>query len=107
MPQLTSVYNYAVGAGGSSGGLLGQGAYLNRSFRSDKFEYYLADTWRATPKLTLTYGIRHTILQTLYETHGQQVAPTIDTNAWYKQREAAAQIGQVYEPLLSFVPNGR
>ncbi len=107
VPQLNSVYNYAVNAGGTTGGLLGQGAYLSRSFRANEFEWYLADTWRATPKLTLTYGIRHTILQTPYETHGQQVAPTIDTDTWYKQREASALNGQVYEPLLQFVPNGK
>ncbi|WP_233581080.1 hypothetical protein [Acidipila sp. EB88] len=107
VPQLTSVYNYNVTGGGTGGALLGQGAFIDRSYRTNEFEYYLEDTWRATPKLTLTYGIRHTILQTPYEVNGQQVAPTIDTDAWYKQREIAAQSGQVYEPLLSFVPNGK
>ncbi len=107
VPQLNSVYNYSVARGGASGLLLNQGAFLNRSFRANEFEYYLADTWRATPKLTLTYGLRHTLLQTPYERNGQQVSPTIDTDAWYKQREAAAQAGQVYEPLLEFVPSGK
>ena len=36
------------------------------------------------PNLTLTFGLRQTILQTPWETHGQQVAPTVDTHAWYK-----------------------
>ncbi len=107
VPQLTSVYNYSVASGGGSGALLNQGAFLNRSFRTNEFEYYLADTWRATPKLTLTYGIRHTLLQTPYERNGQQVSPTIDTDAWYRQREASALAGQVYEPLLAFVSSGK
>ncbi len=38
--------------------------------------------------------------------HGQQIAPTIDTDTWYKQRNAAASAGQVYEPLLQFAPSG-
>ncbi len=107
VPQLNSQYNYDVNAGGKTGALLNEGAFLNRSFRTNEFEYFLDDTWRVTPKLTLTYGLRHTLLQTPYERNGQQVSPTIDTDAWYKQREAAAQLGQVYEPLLSFVPSGK
>ncbi len=106
VPQLTNVYNYTVN-NTASGSLLGQGAFIGRSFRTNEFEYYLADTWRVTPKLTLTYGIRHTLLQTPYERNGQQVAPTIDTDAWYRGRETAALAGQVYEPLLQFVPNGK
>ncbi|MBV8438473.1 MAG: hypothetical protein JOY95_13270, partial [Silvibacterium sp.] len=51
-------------------------------------------------------GLRQTILQTPWETDGQQVAPTIDTHTWYMQRESAALTGQVYEPELTFVPNG-
>jgi hypothetical protein len=54
----------------------------------------------------LTFGIRHTILQTPWETKGQQVAPTIDTDAWYKQRESAAQGGGIYEPNIQFSPSG-
>ena len=64
------------------------------------------DSWRARPNLTITFGIRHTILQTPWETKGQQVAPTIDTHTWYTQREVAALKGQIYEPDLDFAPNG-
>jgi hypothetical protein len=47
------------------------------------------------------------LLQTPYETNGQQIAPTIDTDAWYKKRESAAQQGQIYEPLISLAPAGK
>ena len=30
--------------------------------------------------------------------HGQQVAPTVDTHAWYLQREAAASRGRFLKP---------
>ena len=82
------------------------GAFINRHFKANEFEWYVQDSWRALPNLTVTFGLRHTILQTPWETHGQQVAPTIDTHAWFMQREAAAQVGQVYEPDLTFAPNG-
>lgn len=107
VPQITRVYNYNVDKGGQSASLLSQGAFISRSFRTNEFEYYLQDSWHVKSNLTITYGLRHTILQTPYEMNGQQVAPTIDTNAWYKQRQAAAQTGAVYEPLLAFSPNGK
>ena len=66
----------------------------------------MQDAWHATPNLILTFGLRHTILQTPWETKGQQVAPTIDTDAWYKERESQAQQGQIYEPDLQFSPAG-
>ncbi|WP_446744073.1 carboxypeptidase regulatory-like domain-containing protein [Silvibacterium acidisoli] len=105
IPSVTDIYNYQI-TGPDSGSLLGDGAFIDRHFKANEYEYYLQDSWRATSKLTLTFGIRHTLLQTPWETKGQEVAPTIDTHAWYMQREAAAQKGEVYEPLLNFQPAG-
>lgn len=105
VPEVDDSINYKVSSP-TTGTLLPDGAFLDRHFKANEYEYYIQDSWRVTPKLTLTYGIRHTILQTPWETHGQQVAPTIDTDAWYKQREAVAQQGGVYEPDLYFAPNG-
>ena len=42
--------------------------------------------------MTLTFGLRHTLLQTPYETHGQQVAPTVDTHDWFLKRGQAAWV---------------
>jgi hypothetical protein len=106
VPELSKVYNYNI-ASPTSATALADGAFVQRNFRSNEFEYYLQDTWRIRPNLTFTYGLRHTILQTPYETNGQQVSPTVDTDAWYKGREAAAAQGQIYEPALSFAPSGK
>ena len=92
VPEVTNSYNYAV-TSTNGGALLPDGAFLNRHFKANEFEYYLQDSWRVRPNLTLTYGIRHTILQTPYETSGQQVAPTISTHALYLERETAAEHG--------------
>jgi Carboxypeptidase regulatory-like domain len=105
VPSLTNSYNYHVDSA-TSGSLLPDGAFLTRHFKSNEFEWFVQDQWRVMPNLTLTFGLRHTILQTPYETSGQQVAPTIDTHAWYLQRETAAQGGQIYEPNIDFSPAG-
>ena len=105
VPSLTNVYNYKI-TSATGGSLLADGAVIDRHFKANEFEWYAQDAWRVQPNLTITFGLRHTILQTPYETSGQQVVPTIDTHNWFLQREAAAQAGQVYEPDLYFQPAG-
>jgi len=106
IPEAESVFNYNLVNHGTSGELQPDGAFIDRHFKSNEFEYYVQDSWRAKPNLNITFGIRHTILQTPYETNGQQVSPTVDTDDWFKKRGAAAAAGQVYEPNLTFYPSG-
>ena len=105
VPEVTNSYNYQV-TSPTTGNLLPDGAFLTRHFKANEFEYYLQDSWQVHPKLTLTFGIRHSLLQTPYETSGQEVAPTISTHDWYLERETAAEHGEVYEPDLQFAPTG-
>jgi hypothetical protein len=105
IPQVTIQENYTINSP-TTGSILPDGAFINRHFSANEFEYYVQDSWRALPNLTVTFGLRHTILQTPWETKGQQIAPTIDTHAWFLQRNAAALMGQVYEPDLTFAPSG-
>jgi hypothetical protein len=103
----TDIYNYDVQKGGQSASVQPDGAVVNRHFKANEWEGYLQDSWRATQKLTLTYGIRYSYLQAPYEANGQQIAPTVDTNEWFNKRGAAAAAGQVYEANLTFAPAGR
>ncbi len=105
VPSRNDVFNYRLDSA-TSGTLLPDGAAIDRHFKSNEYEGYLQDSWRVRPNLTITYGLRYSLLQTPWETHGQQVTPTIDTHAWYQQREIAAQSGQIYEPDLTFAPAG-
>jgi hypothetical protein len=106
VPQINGQYNYTVSSP-TTATLLADGTTIGRHWHENEFEYYAQDSWRIRPNLTLTFGLRHTILQTPYDTKGQQVSPTIDTDAWFKQREAAAIQGVVYEPDLAFAPSGK
>jgi len=106
VPSVTNQYNYQV-TSPTSGSLLADGAPISRHFSANEYEGYAQDQWQPTPSLTITFGLRYTVLQTPWETKGQEVTPTIDTDSWYKQREVAAQQGQVYEPDLSFAPAGK
>jgi hypothetical protein len=106
VPQVTDVFNYKI-TSPSGGTSLSEGTFINRAFRANEFEWYAQDAWRIRPNLTITFGLRHTLLQTPYETNGQEVTPTIDTHNWYLQRESAAQAGQIYEEDLQFAPAGK
>jgi hypothetical protein len=106
IPSVTDVYNYKVSSV-TTGSLLADGAPISRAFSANEYEGYVQDQWRARPNLTFTVGLRYTLLETPYETKGQQVTPTIDTHAWFTKRETAALQGQVYEPDLQFAPSGK
>ena len=105
VPSLTNSYNYHVDSA-TTGTLLPDGATLTRRFSTNEYEWYVQDAWHTTSKLILTFGLRHTILGTPWETSGQQVAPTVSTHDWYLQREAAAQSSEISEPNLVFSPIG-
>jgi hypothetical protein len=106
VPETTQQYNYEV-TNPTSGKLLTDGVFIDRHFKANEFEYYLQDAWRVTSKLTVTFGVRQSILQAPYETKGQQISPTVDTHAWFAQRGKAASQGQSFEDTLSFEPSGK
>ena len=104
---VTTQANYQVTGNGAGANLLPTGAMLDREFKSNEFEYYLQDSWRVRPRLTLTFGLRHTLLQTPYEMHGQQVQPTVDIDQWFKTRAQQAALGNSVQPDLYFAPSGQ
>jgi hypothetical protein len=106
VPSTTDQFNYSV-TSKTSGSEFKDGAFINRHFKANEFEYYLQDSWRVRPNLTITFGMRHSLLQAPYETKGQQIAPTVDTDSWFKERGYAAAKGIVSEPNLSFEPSGK
>ncbi len=85
----------------------GPGRLHPRHFKANEYEYYVQDSWRVKPNVTLTFGLRHTLLQTPYETNGQETTPTVDTDNCYRERGFQAAKGQIFEPLLYFRPAGK
>jgi hypothetical protein len=106
VPSTTQTYNYSV-TSATGGSLFPDGAFINRHFKANEFEYFLQDSWRIKPNLTITYGMRHSILQAPYESKGQQVSPTVDTHDWFLERGSAAAQGNVFEDPLLFAPSGK
>ena len=86
---------------------LAEGAPVPRHFRTHEWEWYGQDTWRIRKNLTMTYGLRYTLLQPPYETTGTQVAPTFSMNDWFYKRAAGMLQGQTYDPTISFGLSGQ
>lgn len=88
-----------------------QGTLVPRHFRSWEYEWYAQDSWHIKSNITITAGLRYTILEPPYETNGNQVAPNISLNQFVNQRAALAAQGQVASPIfgldLSGQANGR
>ena len=48
-----------------------------------------------TPDLVVTYGLRYSLLQPPFENTGNQVAPTVDMDQWFKTAGKKALQGNV------------
>ena len=90
-----------------TGAVLPEGAPVFRHFRAHEGEAYVQDSWRVTRTMTLTTGVRYTLLQPPYETSGTQVAPSTSLNDFFKNRAAAMFAGKTYDPTVSFDLSGQ
>lgn len=107
VPFVQGQFNFHVNPNGQTGSALPSGAFIPLNFLSHEFEYYVQDSWRVQPNVTVTLGLRHVLLQPPYETHGQQLQPTIDTHQWFVNRYTQAAVGVSDQPDLAFSPSGK
>ncbi len=84
-----------------------EGEFLNRLFRSHEAEFYVQDAWRVKPNLTLTIGLRYSLLQPPFEVHGNQIAPSVSLNDFFRKRGEAMQRGETYAPIVSLDLSGQ
>ncbi len=90
-----------------TGTLIAQGSFISRNFRAHEGEWYIQDSWRVRPNLTLTAGLRYTLLQPPYESHGNQIAPDVSLNQFFKLRQQAMLAGQTYDPTIGLNISGQ
>ncbi len=69
-----------------SGNAIGVGDPSTRAFRMNEYEGFVNDSWRVTPSLTLTLGLRYSNDRPPYEANGLQVAPNIGLDQYFGQR---------------------
>ena len=95
--EVDARYNFDI-----HGNTLAEGTPNIRHFVAHEFETYVQDSWRVKSNLTVTYGLRWTLLQPPYEKNGVQVAPTISLNNWFEQRGQTMLTGSPFTQLIQF-----
>jgi hypothetical protein len=65
--DISTNYNY-----NKAGAPLAAGGGGPRAYRYFETELYAGDTWKATPKLSISYGVRYQLYSVPYEAHGQE-----------------------------------
>jgi hypothetical protein len=87
--------------------LIPSGALVSRHFHNFEGEMYVQDKWSVTPNLTVTAGLRYSLLQPPYEAGGNQVSPAVNMHQWFTDRWKNMYRGVVNQPLLSFDLSGQ
>ncbi|HEY2119890.1 MAG TPA: TonB-dependent receptor [Candidatus Acidoferrum sp.] len=87
-----------------NGTALPQGGPLNRRYAIDGYEFYVQDTWKVRPTLTLTLGLRYNLYSPPWETNKLEVSPNVNMGQWFLNRGAAGANGipSNQDPLVAF-----
>lgn len=87
--QVNSRFNYNV-----QGDAQPVGAPVRRKFAGEEYEFYVQDTWRVSRALTVTAGLRYSLMPPIYEANGQQISAVPSLGEWFNLRGRLAQEGK-------------
>lgn len=94
--QGNAAYNYE-----KDGSALPIGAPIIRQFNAEEYELYFQDTWRVTRNLTITGGLRWSLMPPIYEANGTQTVSRQPLGEWFNDRVAAANAGLSQDQLVT------
>ncbi|MFI5058434.1 MAG: carboxypeptidase regulatory-like domain-containing protein [Candidatus Acidiferrales bacterium] len=101
--QMVGNFNYD-----RNGNTLPAGAAVKRDYGLNWYELYAQDSWRVKPNLTVTYGLRWSLLPPPWEMNGLQASPTVNLGTQFDQNVANMKKGIGFEATqpISFVLGG-
>ncbi len=101
---ITANYNYDL-----QGNIQPVGSPVNRNFQGREYELYVQDVWRVNRSLTVTAGLRWSLMPPIEEADGYQIAASPSLGAWFDQRGGFAQQGKPMNQVtpLEYIPIGK
>ena len=98
--QVNARWNYDI-----DGNVLGVGTPVARNFKNEEYEMYAMDTWKLSRTLTMTGGLRWSLMPPLYEAGGNQISTNIPLGDWFDLRGGLGDKGQPSSaaPLITFL----
>lgn len=89
------------------GSLTQPGTPSAREFNTKEFDIYGQDSWKISPNLTLTYGLRYTVSTPVTETQGFEVSTDLSLSEVFRLRQEAAARGENFTRPLTLVLAGK
>ena len=89
------------------GSLTEPGTPSAREFATNEYDVYGQDSWKITPNLTLTYGLRYTISTPVTETQGFEVKTDLSLSEVFRLRQEASARGENFAQPLTLVLSGK
>jgi len=98
--QANGQYNFL-----ADGTRLAEGEPVQRNFNSNEYELFVSDSWRVKPNLTITAGLRWSLMPPIEEANGQQLSPDMPLSSWFGLRGYLAEQGRSQNEIgpISFV----
>jgi len=96
--EVSSNFNYT-----NKGVVKPQGTGLDLIYRYYEAEVYFGDTWKLTPNLTVSYGLRYQNYTVPYEVHGNESRSNITFDGYWKDRLVQSAAGLEGNSVLPFV----
>jgi len=103
--QITSTYEYT-----NAEQPVPQGTGSIRQYRYYELEGYFGDSWKVTPSLILTYGLRYSWYSVPYEVNGKESIQNFSFDDYFNarlQQSAAGQSGNTAVPFISYTLGGK
>jgi hypothetical protein len=96
--EVSSNFNY-----NNKGVVKPQASGLSLVYRYYETEVYAGDTWKVTPNLTISYGLRYQNYTVPYETHGNESMSNITFDGYFGDRLKQSAAGLEGNNVLPFV----